>query len=680
MPKTQKPSERSTKPVSTATDTNVDSLLHQAKQDLRKGELNRAIEALDSVLLREQNHQEALYFLAVCQRKQQSYDNALECLKRLADAYPEYGRAYQEYGHTYAELNQHQKAVENFAIAVTHNPYLIASWRFLASHFAANKNALKADEANRHVQHLSSLPPELVSVNSFIADNKIHMAEQLCRQYLQKHKHHPEAMRLLAEIGSRLQILDDAEFLLEKCVEFYPEFHHARSDYVQVLHKRQKFEKALIEAKVLYAADKNNPVFELSLASCYQAVGRFDEALETYDRILLRDQSNPSVYAARGHALKTVGKTEQAISSYRQAYELVPSYGDAYWSLANLKTYSFTESEITQMREQQLLRSTTTDDKIHLCFALGKALEDQMQYAESFDFYKLGNQLKQDSSKYSTDILIAEFDEQKSLFTREFFEQRQGFGCDSIAPIFIVGLPRAGSTLLEQILASHSKVDGTMELANVIGLANRLGGRATIHKQAQYPSILENLAADDFNKFGRDFISDTQIHRQSGVFFIDKMPNNFRHIALIHLMLPNAKIIDARREPMACCFSGFKQLFAEGQEFTYGLDSIGAYYEAYVDLMNHWDNVLPNRILRVHHEDVIDDLDGQVRRILKHCGLDFEQSCVDFHKTERAVRTPSSEQVRQPIYKSSVQQWQNYESYLEPLITSLGDARSSYRE
>jgi tetratricopeptide (TPR) repeat protein len=658
--------------LGTQLETQLELRMAEAKNYLRAGDVDQSIGLLEHVIAEQPFHREALYFLAVCLRRQSKHDQAFKVLERLLGAQPENGRAYQEYAHNYVAMEDNTNSVKSFTKAVSLNPSLIASWTFLHTHYQQLGNSKKADEAARHVQHLSQMPPELVSVSSLLHDDKIYLAEQLCRQYLKKHAHHPEAMRLLAEIGTRLQILDDAEFLLEKCLEFYPDFHHARADYVQVLHRRQKFEKALEQAKKLYALDSSNPVFELSLASSLQAVGDFQQALRIYDEILRKDHTNHSVYSARGHALKTIGRTDEAISSYQHAYKIAPSYGDAYWSLANLKTYRFSQQEIDSMREQQGLSSTSIEDKTHLCFALGKALEDREEYRQSFEFYDRGNQLKRQSSKYSSESLLADFERQKSLFTADFFAQRSGFGHDSPAPIFILGLPRAGSTLLEQILASHSHVDGTMELANVIGLANRLGGRATSDNKSQYPDILSNVSQQHCQKFGQDFIHDTLIHRQAGVYFIDKMPNNFRHIGLIHLMLPNAKIIDARREPMACCFSSFKQLFAEGQEFTYGLEQIGIYYQAYIDLMKHWDTVLPGRILTVQHEDVIDDLEGQVRRLLDYCKLPFEQACIDFHKTERAVRTPSSEQVRQPIYKTSMQQWKHYKEFLAPLLEGLG--------
>jgi tetratricopeptide (TPR) repeat protein len=367
------------------------------------------------------------------------------------------------------------------------------------------------------------------------------------------------------------------------------------------------------------------------------------------------------------------------VESYQRAYRAQPDYGDAYWSLANLKTYRFSESELAQMVEQEASLSIITENRFHLCFALGKAYEDLGDYARSFAYYDKGNALKRAESGYRSEIVEQELKAQKALFDGDFFEERSGFGHANEAPIFILGLPRAGSTLLEQILASHSLVDGTMELANIIGTANRLNGQKRRTGTSPYPKVLAQLSEAQTRQLGEQFIQETEHHRGDGIYFIDKMPNNFRHIPLIQLILPKAKIIDARRHPMACCFSGFKQLFAEGQEFTYGLDEIGRYYRAYVDVMAHWERELPGRILRVQHEDVVEDLESQVRRILDYCGLPFEQACLDFHETERAVRTPSAEQVRQPIYKSGMEQWQHFGAYLGPLEDALGPTLSDYR-
>jgi hypothetical protein len=352
-----------------------------------------------------------------------------------------------------------------------------------------------------------------------------------------------------------------------------------------------------------------------------------------------------------------------------------PSFGDAYWSLANLKTYRFSPVEIAHMRAQEALPTTPRADRYHLCFALGKAFEDRGEYADSFHYYERGNALKKSESTYRPEPVERNTRLQKEICTRQLFADRNGVGCDSPDPIFIVGLPRSGSTLLEQILASHSQVEGTMELADIPRLVLELQGREAIQDNPQYPRVLGELAPEDFLRFGRKYIDDTRVYRTSGKpFFIDKMPNNFRHLGLIHLILPNAKIIDARRNAMACCFSNFKQLFASGQEFTYDLDDIGRYYRTYLELMAHWDSVLPGKVLRVNHEDVVEDLETNVHRILDFCGLPFEPQCVEFYKTERSIRTASSEQVRQPIFKEGLDQWRNFEPWLGPLNAALGPA------
>ena len=310
-----------------------------------------------------------------------------------------------------------------------------------------------------------------------------------------------------------------------------------------------------------------------------------------------------------------------------------------------------------------------------MCFALGKAFEDRAQYAESFEYYARGNALKHESVKHKPSHLAIRTSAQIQYCTREFFASREGVGAEARDPIFIVGLPRAGSTLLEQILASHSMVDGTLELPNIIALAQRLrGSRYLTHEDGtpRYPKVLGEIDDDYFRRFGEQFVTDTRVYRGDAPYFIDKNPNNFFHVGLIKLILPNAKVIDARRHPMSCCFSGFKQLFGQGQEFSYDLAQIGNYYKEYVELMDHWDDVLRGFVLRVQHEEVVDDLDSQVRRMLEFCELPFEHACIDFHKTDRSVRTPSSEQVRQPIYRSGLEHWRHYEAWLAPLKEALG--------
>jgi len=407
-------------------------------------------------------------------------------------------------------------------------------------------------------------------------------------------------------------------------------------------------------------------------------VGEFDTALAIYDRVIAAHAELDQPHLARGHLLKTVGRLSEAIESYRNACRIRPDFGDAYWSLANLKTYRFTDDEIAAMERALDDPQTSTNDRFHLYFASGKAWEDREQPARSFRCYEEGNRLRRQDLRYDPGRAEAAMQAQAEVCVAGLFERHAGSGAKDADPIFIVGLPRSGSTLLEQIVASHSQVDGTMELPNIIALVHRLNGRRLLSEEARYPRILAELSPDQLHKAGVTYIEDTRFHRAGAPRFIDKMPNNFMHLGLIHLILPNAKIIDARRHPMACCFSNFKQLFADGQEFTYDLEEMARYYRSYVELMDHWDRVLPGGVLRVHYEHVVADLEGQVRRVLDFLGLPFEQQCLDFHRTERSVRTPSSEQVRQPIYRSGLDQWRAFEADLEPLKNRLSDLIESY--
>ena len=658
--------------------TDPQAALAEARELLQNGKLDQAARHARGQVNRNPENTEALYIQAVAERYLKQTHKALETLAGLKRIDPQFSRAFQEEGHLYKSLGKVKRAIASFQRAVELNRGLIASWRELAGLYQQQGDQQASKVARAEHDRLASLPAELVSVTSLIDQGKLYQAEQLCRAFLAKTPHHIEAMRLLAMLGSKLFIYDDAEFLLESCVEFAPDYWLARFDYVNILHRRQKFEKALAQATVLRQQFPGNQAFELAYANENVAVGRFEVALQTYDQVI---RSNPQLeqpYLSRGHALKTLGRLEQGIESYQAAYRARPDFGDAYWSLANLKTYRFADEEISQMQRLADRAETALVDRFHLYFALGKAFEDRQDFEQSFACYQRGNRLKKGASRYDPDAAEAAMKRQADTCTAALFESKSGLGGDYPDPIFIVGLPRAGSTLLEQILASHSQVDGTMELPNIIALAHRLNGRRMMSEEAQYPRILSELSAAQLQGFAQDFINDTQVHRKGAPYFIDKMPNNFQHIGLIQLILPNARIIDARRNPMACCFSGFKQLFADGQEFTYGLEEIARYYNAYLKLMAHWDQVLPGKVLRVHYEQVVADLDGQVRRMLDYLQLPFEQACLDYHQTERSIRTPSSEQVRQPIYQSGLEQWRNFEPYLGVLEDQLSSAIAGY--
>jgi tetratricopeptide (TPR) repeat protein len=429
--------------------------------------------------------------------------------------------------------------------------------------------------------------------------------------------------------------------------------------------------------------DPKNIDYRTLRATAAVGLGNHEGGIHGFADVLADTQPDSRLAAdlhlSIAHSLKTLGRRAESIDEYRKAIEVRPNFGDAYWSLANLKTYQFSAEETTQLEAAEADPATALIDRYHLCFSLGKAYEDLGEYAESWRFYERGNALKRAESRYRAELLEQNTANQKRICTREFFLERAGYGAASSEPIFILGMPRAGSTLLEQILASHSQVEGTQELANVPRAVLDLQGYNPDLDNPRYPGCLATMPADEIRALGEKYLADTQIYRTGKPHFIDKMPNNFRHIGLIQLMLPNARIIDARREPMACCFGNLKQLYARGQEFVYSIDDIARYYRTYLELMEHWDAVLPGRILRVYHEDVVNDLEGSVRRILDFCELPFEPACLEFHRTERSIRTASSEQVRQPIFREGLDQWKNYQLWLGSLKDALGDAVERYR-
>ncbi len=484
-------------------------------------------------------------------------------------------------------------------------------------------------------------------------------------------------MRLLAQIGVRLDIIDDAEMLLDHALLLAPGHQAARHDYVGVLLRRHRHARALAEVLKLLQADPLDRAARTLHAAVLTGLGDHEGALRAYGEVLREMPDAADLRLSVGHCLKTLGRGDEAIAAYRAAALARPDHGDAYWSLANLKTYAFDDDEIRAMRAAECAPGTAAVDRYHLCFALGKALEDRAEYAESFSYYERGNALKRSELDFRIELIEHNTRLQRAVCTREFFAARRGWGCPDPAPIFIVGLPRSGSTLLEQILASHSQVEGTMELADIPRLVHRLQGRDADPARPRYPRLLQDASAEQLRAIGEEYLNDTRIYRSGRAFFIDKMPNNFRHIGLIHLMLPNAKIIDARREAMACCFGNFKQLFATGQEFTYAIDDIARYHGTYVDLMDHWDHALPGRILRVQYETLVGDLECQVRRLLDFCGLPFEADCLEFHKNARSVRTASSEQVRRPLYTEGLDRWRRFAPWLGPLQAAMHACRNN---
>ena len=604
---------------------------------------------------------------------------ARDILEPLAAHHPGWAAAQLEHGLTLSSLGDSEAALKALQRAVALKPDLANGWRALGDQLTLMGDTAGADAAyTRHIT-AAAKDPRLLEAAVALGEQRLAVAERLLRDFL---KHSPTdvtAIRMLAEIGIRLGRLEDAELLLARCLELAPGFTAARHNYAIVLHRRSKSAEVLPEVDRLLSIDPRNPSYRNLKAAALSRVGDYEQAIALYDAVLKDYPNQPKGWMSLGHALKTVGRQADSIAAYRRAIHQLPQLGEAYWSLANLKTFRFTDAEVDTMRQQLARADITDEDRYHLHFALGKALEDAGAHAESFDNYARGNALRREEIHYDADENTAQMNRARALFTPAFLAAHAGQGCPAPDPIFIVGLPRAGSTLVEQILASHSMVEGTMELPDIIAIANRLGGRKRRNQPSAYPEVLADLDADELKALGEEFLERTRIQRKQGrPFFIDKMPNNFAHVGLIHLILPNARIIDARRHPLGCCFSGFKQHFARGQNFSYSLTDIGRYYRDYVALMAHFDAVLPGRVHRVIYERMVADTEGEIRRLLDYCGLPFEEQCLRYYENDRAVRTASSEQVRRPIFTDAVEHWQNYAPWLEPLRQALGPVLAAY--
>ena len=609
------------------------------------------------------------YYLSLCSRYSKKYKEALLILNNVIKIDPSLARAYQEFGQNYFKLNNYKMSLKSYLRAVRYNPTLHASWLGILGIKNVEQNII--DLATQNVLYLKNLPPELKSVSSFIYEGKYKKADHLCRDFLKNHPHHIEAMRLLAKIGKELHVYDDSEFLLESCLMFDKDNFDVALDYIDVLIKRQKYAKALEEAEKLYTKDKDNLRFMIAYAVTLQQTNKQEEALELYNKILNIDKKNPEILVSKGHLQKTFGDLKGSIDSYKKSYKIDQYYGDAYWSLANLKTYEFNDEEIMQLEKMTQDEFINDNEKIYMSFALGKAFEDRGEYDKSFTNYQNGNSLKKEFTKFDLKLFDEECKNQKEVCTLDLFDSKADWGLETKEPIFVLGLPRVGSTLIEQILASHSMVEATHELPNILALSHKLNLRKVQEKTSRYPEILLSLSAPQLKMIGEQYIKDAEIFRTNKPFFIDKMPNNFRHIGLIKLILPNAKIIDIRRNSMSACFSCYKQLFAEGQEFTYDFGDLAGYYNNYVELMEHWNQVLTNQILSIKYEDLVNDFENSVNKILNYCNLDFEDECLSFYKNKRSVRTPSSEQVRQPIYRKGLDYWKNYDAYLGDLKRDL---------
>ncbi len=604
---------------------------------------------------------------------------AAEQAAAILEVLPDHAEALAIKGLALGRLGQGEAAIAALRRAVHLKPAQPDAWRALGDHYTALEMREAADEAYAQGVRHSTRDPRLMSAALALAENRIPEAEAALREHLKRHPTDVAAIRMLAEVAARIGRLNDAETLLARCLELAPGFTAARHNYALVLHRQNQPEAALAQVDRLLADEPRNPGFRNLRAAILGRIGEYAASIEQYRDVLAEYPGHAKVWMSLGHALKTAGRHAESIDAYTRSIEKSPGLGEAYWSLANLKTFRFSSEQIQAMRAQLAGGKLSAEDRFHFEFSLGKALEDAGAFEESFAHYVEGNRLRRAAIRHDADENHAHVERSKRLFTREFLAARAGWGCEAPDPIFVVGLPRSGSTLIEQILASHSQVEGTMELPDVAMLVRTVANRTSREAGTAYPRALEKFSADELRALGERYLAQTRIQRKTGApFFIDKMPNNFAHVGFIHLMLPNARIVDARRHPLGCCLSGFKQHFARGQTFTYDLGEIGRYYRDYVELMAHFDAVLPGRVHRVFYENMVEDTDTEVRRLLEYCGLGFEPGVLKFHENQRAVRTASSEQVRQPIYREGMDQWRHYEGWLGPLERALGDVLTRY--
>jgi len=516
--------------------------------------------------------------------------------------------------------------------------------------------------------------PQLMQAALALYDDRLADAEPLLRAHLKSDPFDVAAIRMMSELAARVGRYRDAENLLRRALELAPEFGAARANLATILYRQNRPLEALAELDTLAAkddgnGDPDNLGHNNLRAATLGRIGEFEEALRLYEAVLAQVPNQPRVWLSYGHMLKTVGRVDDGIAAYRRTLQLSPHMGEAWWSLANLKTVRFTVEDVAAMQAALTTPNVNDEDRFHLDFALGKAFEDMKMLEPAFRHYAAGNALRRRSLPYDAAETTAMVDDSIAQYTADFFAERQGSGCDARDPIFVLGMPRAGSTLVEQILSSHSSIEGTSELADIPLLARRFSS----------PERLAELTPEQLKALGEEYLKRTQVQRKSGrPLFIDKLPNNWAHVPFIHLILPNATIIDARRHPMSCCFSNFKQHFARGQGFTYSLDDLGRYYSDYVRLMDHVDRVMPGRVHRVIYERMVDATEAEIRALVAACGLDFEDTCLRFHETERAVRTPSSEQVRQPIFRGGTEAWQGFAPWLRPLEQGLGPVLAAY--
>ncbi len=653
------------------------ALSHAA--DLLATDPSLARAQLDEILTAVPGHPQALMLLGSALRRQGDLAAAQAVLAPLARAQLRAPQVHVEYAYLLSALGERAGAITALRHVLSLKPQQPDIWRLLGDLCILTDNPSAADSAYAQSVRWATHDPQLMAAATALADEKLAVAEALLKDRLKAAPTDVAAIRMLAEVAGRLGRYGDAENLLRRALELAPNFAAARHNLAIVLYRQVRLDEALAEVDALLEDAPDDVNYRNLKAGALARLGDVEQSISLYAKMLADHPRQPKGWLSYGHALKTAGRRDDGVEAYRKAIALQPGFGDAWWSLANLKTFRFTTADIAAMQAQAGRTDLDIEDLFHLHFALGKALEDEKAFEASFGHYAQGAKLRRSLLHYDATETAEHRARSEAHFTHAFFAERKAYGWTSPDPIFVVGLPRSGSTLIEQILDCHSAVEGTAELAELGAIARTLSQKKRRSETSLYPEVTQDLTAERCAELGALYLERTRVQRRTDKpLFIDKLPNNFLHVGLIQMILPNAKIIDARRHPMATCFSAFKQHFARGQNFSYDLEDTGRYYADYVRLMDHFDRVLPGRVHRVIYENMVDDTEAEVRRLLDYCGLPFEDACLRFYENDRAVRTASSEQVRSPIFRDGVDHWRNYEPWLDPLKTALGEVLRAY--
>ena len=638
-----------------------------------------AAEQASEILKAVPGHPHARLILGAAQRIAGQTRLALETLEPLAREQSRSAPAHLELAIARGEAGRVHDAITSLRRALQLKPDSADAWRLLADHLDLTGDSGGADQARARYLGAATKDPRLMEAAALLVANELPQAEARLRSHLALRPTDVAALRMLAEVAARLRKYGDAQALLERCLELSPSFDGARHNYAVVLNRQGKAAAALPHVDALLSKEPRNPGYLNLKAAVLANLGDYAKSIAVYEAVLKEFPRQPKVWMSYGHSLKTAGRQEDSVAAYRRAIAMEPMLGEAYWSLANLKTFRFSDTDVHALRGALERPDLSDDDRLHFEFSLAKALEDAASYEESFVHYSKGNANRGRLQPYNAAESTRYVQRCKRQYTADFFAERTGGGAPDASPIFIVGLPRAGSTLLEQILSSHSLVEGTMELPDLPQIARELAGRDEREGESPFIEAVAALEPAQLRGLGERYLATTRDYRKTAApFFIDKMPNNWLYVGLIQLILPNSKIIDARRHPLGCCFSAFKQHFARGQNFSYDLADIGRYYRDYVELMAHIDEVLPGRVHRVFYEATIEQTEEEVRRLLDYCGLPFEEKCLRFYENDRAVRTASSEQVRRPIFRDGLEHWRHFEPWLGPLKEALGSVLESY--